>query len=340
MLANAKKVAAFWLDGLKLPLENHPIQRQSMRILITGGAGFIGSHLAEALVSEGNKVRVIDNFSSGKTANLEHLNVEIIEGDVADFTIVQGAVDGCNLVFHQAALVSVPLSITNPLLNHQSNVTGTANVFEAARQAGVRRVVYASSAAVYGNAPSLPKRESDRPDPVSPYAAAKLSGELQAAAYFHSFGLETVGLRYFNVFGPRQDPSSPYSGVLSIFCQAALNQGQVTVHGDGNQTRDFVFVSDVVRANLKAAQVDFERLERPTVFNIGRGEQTSLNQVLDFLVKIRGQPLAVEYGSPRAGDIRHSVADISAARTHLGFEPQISVEEGLQQTLDSISGKR
>ncbi|MCA9968950.1 MAG: NAD-dependent epimerase/dehydratase family protein, partial [Anaerolineales bacterium] len=224
-----------------------------MRVLVTGGAGFIGSHLVAALAARGDAVRVLDNLSSGREANLAGLPVELIRGDVRDLETVQRVMAGCELVFHQAALVSVPRSIGEPVLNHEVNVNGTFNVFEAARQAGVRRVVYASSAAVYGDQPALPAGEADVVRPMTPYAAAKWMGEGYAAVYNQRYATEFVGLRYFNVYGPRQDPSSPYSGVLSIFCRAAMAGDGVTIYGDGLQTRDFVFVRDVVAANLAAA---------------------------------------------------------------------------------------
>lgn len=303
------------------------------RVLITGGAGFIGSHLAAALVAEGAQVRVLDNLSSGSRRNLDGVPATLIEGDVADAAVVRTAVSGCDLVFHQAALVSVPRSITEPALHHQSNVVGTFNVFDAARQAGVRRLVYASSAAVYGDRPGLPKREDDPVVPVSPYGAGKRMNELLAAIYAAVYDLELVGLRYMNVFGPRQDPSSPYSGVLSIFCQAAIAGQRCTIYGDGRQTRDFIYVADVVRANLLAASLPAERLPAQAVFNVGRGQQTSLNQIVEILGELRGRPLVTVYEAERPGDIRHSVADISRAQQILGFQPQTTLKEGLRATL-------
>ena len=306
-------------------------------VLVTGGAGFLGSHLVEALVKEGARVRVLDNLSTGKLENLAGLPVEFIEGDIADRETVQTAVSGCSLIFHQAALVSVPLSIKEPLYNHLSNVNGTFNVFDAARDCGVRRVVYASSAAVYGNLPKLPKQESDPLAPITPYAAAKQMSEIMAGAYTASYGVEMVGLRYMNIFGPRQDPSSPYSGVLSIFCRRAMQGQGVTIFGDGEQTRDFVYVGDVVQANLRAAQASVLKLvngETPTaVFNVGRGEQTSLNQIVDALRQITGHDIPVNYGTEREGDIKHSYADISRARNILGYQPQTSILDGLRETL-------
>ncbi len=303
------------------------------QILVTGGAGFVGSHLTAVLVEQGARVRVLDNLSSGFRENLNGLDISFIEGDIADFDVVQTAVSGCDLIFHQAALVSVPQSLDDPQLNHRSNVTGSFNLFEAARQAGVRRVVYASSAAVYGNAATLPHKETDPVMPLTPYAAAKYMSEVIAKTYTLAFGLETVGLRYMNVFGPRQDPSSPYSGVLSIFCQAVLNHKPCNIHGDGEQTRDFIFVDDVVRANLLAAQLSADWLSAP-IFNIGQGKQTSLNEIIAMLGMIVDRPLKSQHQAERRGDIKHSVADISRAKSLLGFAPRERIISGLQKTLE------
>lgn len=304
-----------------------------MKVLVTGGAGFVGSHLVRALINDGHDVRVLDNLSTGKRENLAGVSVELIVGDVAEWEVVQTAVSNTDLIFHQAALVSVPQSIQEPQLNHASNVTGTFHVFEAARLAGVRRVVYASSAAVYGNLPNLPKKESDPLAPITPYAMAKRFGEQLAAVYALSYGMEFVGLRYMNIFGPRQDPASPYSGVLSIFCRKALAGKPLIIHGDGEQTRDFVYVADVVRANLLAATVRLES-GQTAVYNIGRGEQTSLNQIVAALAQIVEHPIEVQHQQPRAGDIKHSVADMTLARNELGFVPETAVKEGLEMTLD------
>lgn len=303
-----------------------------MKVLVTGGAGFIGSHLTEALLVEGYDVTVFDNLSTGKRQNLAGLPVEFIEGDLADFEALQRAMAGCELVFHQAAMVSVPRSIAEPFLNHQSNVTGTFHVFEAARQAQVRRVIYASSAAVYGAEPTLPKKESSPIAPLSPYGAAKSMAELYAAAYAAVYPpLECVGLRYMNVFGPRQDPASPYSGVLSIFCQAALNNHPCTIFGDGEQTRDFVYVTDVVQANVLAAT---QPLPHPVaVYNVGRGQQTSLNQIVALLGELSALPLTCHYAAKRPGDVRHSVADISLIQQDLAYVPRVTLRNGLSETL-------
>ncbi len=305
-----------------------------MRILITGGAGFIGSHLTAALAKEGAEVRVLDNLSSGSQENLEGLPVELLVGDVADAAVVHQAVSGCELIFHQAALVSAPYSIENPKLTYRTNVAGTFNVLEAARQAGISRIIYASSSAIYGNLPGLPKREDDPLQSITPYAAAKQMNEILAVAYRAAYGMEIIGLRYMNVFGPRQDPSSPYSGVLSIFCQAAINGNPCTIYGDGEQTRDFVYVQDVVEANLLAARVFAKRLPETAVFNVGRGEQTSLNQIIDLLIELTGKQIPVTYAAERPGDIKHSVADISRGQEILGFQPKTRVIDGLQATLE------
>jgi nucleoside-diphosphate-sugar epimerase len=310
-----------------------------VKVLVTGGAGFVGSHLVQALLARGDEVVVFDNFSSGKRENLAGLPVTVMEGDVADLTAVTQAAADCGLIFHQAALVSVPQSIAEPERNHHSNVTGTFNVFEAARRAGVQRVVYASSAAVYGDEPSLPKHEESAIAPLSPYAAAKYMAEVYAGAFAHAYPAMTfVGLRYMNVFGPRQDPGSPYSGVLSIFCRAALAGQTVTIHGDGRQTRDFVFVRDVVQANLLAGAVAMTG--STAVFNIGRGQQTSLNQLVNLLAELVGRPLPLVYGPERHGDIRHSVADISRARAILNYQPEVSLREGVATTLRWFQGGR
>lgn len=311
-----------------------------MRVLITGGAGFIGSHLAAALAAEGAQVRVLDDLSSGKRENLAGLPVELVVGDVAKMDVVETAVANCDLIFHQAALVSVPRSIREPELNQHSNVTGTFNIFEAARKAGVKRVVYASSAAVYGNLPGLPKHENDALQLLTPYAAAKRTAEIIAESYNAAYGMEIVGLRYTNVFGPRQDPSSPYSGVLSIFCRAAIAGHGITIFGDGEQTRDFIYVADVVQANLRAAQLPTNRLTHLPVFNVGRGRQTSLNQIVTMLSDIVGQPIPVVYKPERPGDIKHSVVDIGLARERLGFVPGTAVHEGLRATLNWFKQNR
>lgn len=305
-----------------------------MRVLVTGGAGFIGSHLTAALLAEGASVRVLDDMSTGSLANLEGMSPEIIIGDIADPEVVDRAAAGCDLIFHLAALVSAPYSLENPMLTFRTNVTGTFNLLEAARQMGVRRFVYASSSAVYGNLPGLPKKEDDLLAPVTPYAATKQVNEVMAGAYTAAYGLPAVGLRFMNVFGPRQDPNSPYSGVLSIFCRAAVYGNECTIYGDGEQTRDFVYVDDVARAIMLAASAPTERLPERAVLNVGLGKQTSLNQIVEMLGELTRQPLEVSYSAERSGDIKHSVADTTRAREVLGFQPETRVVDGLRATLD------
>ncbi|MCA9179822.1 MAG: NAD-dependent epimerase/dehydratase family protein [Planctomycetales bacterium] len=302
-------------------------------VLVTGGAGFIASHITTALVERGDKVRVLDNLSTGFKHNLAHVanDIEFIEGDIADEQVVGRAMQGVELVFHQAALASVQLSIENPLATHQSCATGTLNVLHHAARVGVSRLVYAASSSAYGDRPFAAKRESDLHQVLSPYAAAKLAGELYCEAFYHSFGLETVGLRYFNVFGPRQDPASPYSAVIPIFVSAILSGQPPTIFGDGHQSRDFIYVENVVQGNLLAA----EAAEAPgKIFNMGQGRQTSLLQLLSQLSELLGKPVIPRFEPARSGDVRESMADISQARSILGFEPKTSLEDGLQHTID------
>jgi UDP-glucose 4-epimerase len=303
-----------------------------VRALVTGGAGFIGSHLVCALVARGDEVRVIDNLFSGHRENLAGVagRIDFVEGDIRDAALLAELTRGCALVFHQAAVVSVPYSVAHPEETCDVNIRGTLNVLQAARSAGAQRVLLASSAAVYGDDPALPKREDMVAAPISPYAVEKHTGELYARAFFALHGLPAVCLRYFNVFGPRQDPSSPYSGVISVFARCALHGGPLRVFGDGEQSRDFVFVADVVQANLLAAAAP---AATGRVYNVGRGEQTTLNALLETLRRLSGRPLVAEHGPPRAGDIRASVADISRARAELGFAPTTSVADGLAALL-------
>lgn len=303
--------------------------------LVTGGCGFIGSHLVEALAGEGHIVRVLDDLSSGYTRNLAHIRgrVEIVVGDVRDAAQVAAAMEGISYVFHEAALVSVFDSVNRPRDNHDINLTGTLNVLEAARAGGVRRIVMASSAAVYGNNPELPKREDMRPEPESPYAIGKIGGEYMFRVFHGLYGLETVALRYFNVYGPRQDPSSMYSGVISKFSSVLAAGGTPRIFGDGGQTRDFVFVKDVVQANLLAMRTP---AAAGGVFNIGTGRQTSLLDLLATLQSIAGRSGAPEFAEARAGDIRDSVADISRAREVLGYEPRATLREGLAELWASL----
>ncbi len=302
-------------------------------VLVTGGAGFIASHIATALVERGDRVRVLDNLCSGFLHNLRHIedDVEFVQGDIADESIVSQAMQGVELVFHQAALASVPLSIERPMATHQSCVTGTLNVLHQAARADVRRVVYAASSSAYGDQPFAAKRESDLPQVLSPYAAAKLAGELYCQAFFHSFGLETVGLRYFNVFGPRQDPASPYSAVIPLFVTAILSGQRPIVYGDGGQSRDFVYVGNVVQGNLLAAEAP-EAAGR--VINMAEGKQTSLLQLLDLLSELLGKEAQPDFQPARVGDVRESQADITLARQLLNFQPATDLRTGLEKTID------
>lgn len=308
------------------------------RVLVTGGAGFIGSHLVRALVQRGFAVRVLDNLSSGHLDNLVDVlpEVEFLEGDIRNQDQVAAAVQGVAVVYHQAAIASVPLSMERPDLVHAVNTGGTLTVLEASRQAGVRRLVYAASSAVYGNAPQLPKREDMPSDPQSPYAASKHAGELYTQVHYRAFGLETVCLRYFNVFGPGQSPRSQYAAVIPAFLSAALSGRTPVVHGDGGQTRDFVFVEDVVRANLAAAAAD--RSACGLSFNVAGGRPVSLNELLSELGALLGRDIVAEYGPERSGDIRHSYASIELARRMLGWEPRVSLRDGLARSLDWYRG--
>jgi UDP-glucose 4-epimerase len=300
--------------------------------LVTGGAGFIGSHIVRGLLDAGHRVRVLDNLCSGHAKNLDEVasKVEFIEGDICDDAAVAKATKGIERVFHQAALASVPLSLERPMDTHRACVTGTLNLLRHSVTAGAKRFVYAASSSCYGDQPTSSKRESDLPMPLSPYAAAKLAGELYCQAYYHSFGLETVGIRYFNVFGPRQDPNSPYSAVIPLFVTKILSQSRPLIYGDGGQSRDFTFVANVVHGNLLAS-------EKPNiggkVFNVADGRQTTLLRLLELLSTLLGRSITPEFLPPRVGDVRESLADISRARAELGYEPKFSLEEGLRQTI-------
>ncbi len=313
---------------------------QDLPVLVTGGAGFIGSHLVDTLIARGDRVRVLDNFTTGRRENLAAVAgaIELIEGDVRDWETIRRAAAGCDLIFHLAALVSVPRSIQEPALNHEINVTGTFHVLEAARQAGIRRVVYASSAAVYGDNQNLPLNESEPPAPLAPYGAAKLINEQTAAVYNRTYGLEAIGLRYFNVIGPRQDPASPYSGVLTIFCERLLAGRPLAIHGDGRQSRDFVDVADVVQANLLAAGLPAERAAE-RLFNVASGVQTDLRALVRLLADHLEREPVIETGPPRDGDIRHSRADIGRARAVLGFEPRVAIADSISRILASQPGE-
>jgi len=300
--------------------------------LVTGGCGFIGSHIAEALVRRGDRVRVLDNLSTGKVANLEPCGgkVELLRGDLTDPVAVAEAVHGVDCVFHEAALASVPRSVEAPLETHAACVTGTLTLLDAARRAGVRRLVYAASSSAYGDRPTSPKHESDLPLPISPYGAAKLAAELYCQAFTATYNFETVALRYFNVFGPRQDPDSPYSAVIPLFLTAMLAGRRPTIYGDGHQSRDFTFVSNVVHGNLLAADAPSVA---GRVFNIANGRATSLLELLAQLNGLLGLRIEPIHAPPRAGDIRESLADITAARQALGYEPLLGFDEGLRQSI-------
>jgi nucleoside-diphosphate-sugar epimerase len=311
---------------------------KTARFLVTGGAGFIGSHLVEALLARGESVRVLDDLATGTAKNLATSEersaerIDIMRGDIRDLDTVRAAVAGVEVVFHQAALASVPRSIADPLTSLLVNVVGTQHVLMAARDAGVRRVVYASSSSVYGNTDVLPKHEELPSRPMSPYALHKSTGEQLCVLFAQLYGLETVALRYFNVFGPRQDPASPYAAVIPRFL-AALQKGRCpAIYGDGEQTRDFTFVANVVRANLLAA-------EAPAVvgqiINVGCGERISINRVLRYAAALLGVEARAEYLAPRVGDVRDSLADITLARELLGYEPTVSFEEGLALTVEA-----
>ncbi len=301
--------------------------------LVTGGAGFIGSHIAEALARRGDQLRVLDNLSTGSLENLAGFrdDLEFIEGDITDAAVVARAVRDVDCIFHEAALASVPASVERPLVTHAACVTGTLNLLDAARRAGVRRLVYAASSAAYGDRPSSSKRESDLPAPISPYGAAKLAAEYYCQAFTATYGFETVALRYFNVFGPRQDPNSPYSAVIPLFLTALLAGRQPVIYGDGRQSRDFTFVANVVQANLLAADAADVAGQ---VLNVANGRSTDLLTLLEVLNRLLGTNVAPIHAPPRVGDVRESMADITLARRLLGFDPPIGFEEGLRRSID------
>lgn len=299
-------------------------------VLVTGGAGFIASHIATALVKRGDRVRVLDNLCTGFKQNVP-ADVEFIEGDVADESVTAKAMQGIEVVFHQAALASVPMSLEKPLATNHACVTGTVNVLNQAVKAGVRRVVYAASSSAYGDRPYSAKREVDLPQVLSPYAAAKLAGELYCQAFYHSFGLETVGLRYFNVFGPRQDPASPYSAVIPLFVTAILRGTPPTIYGDGGQSRDFTFVENVVKGNLLAAEAPQAAGQ---IINMADGRRTTLLRLLELLSELLDVEVKPNFQPARVGDVRESLADISQARKILNYEPDVTLEDGLRRTID------
>lgn len=303
------------------------------KYLVTGGAGFIGSHIAERLVSQGETVRVLDNLSTGSLDNLAHLGnkVEFVQGDLQNREVVNRAVQGIEVVFHQGALASVPRSIAHPLDTHEACVTGTVTLLDACRLSGVRRVVYAGSSSAYGNSPIMPKTETQLPAPLSPYAAAKLAGELYLEAFASSYQLETVRIRYFNVFGPRQDPNSPYSAVIPLFVAALLSDKQPTIYGDGLQSRDFTYVANVVSANLLAANAPGVSGK---VYNVACGGSINLLDLLKLICEFLNKPFAPQFGPERVGDVKHSWADIHRAQEDLGYKVEVDLREGLRRTVE------
>lgn len=306
----------------------------STKVLVTGGAGFIGSNLADDLIAAGAKVSIIDNLITGFRENLEEIkgDFDFFEGDLNDDPVLQKALDGVEIVFHEAALPSVPRSVADPEETHQACVNGTFNLLKNAKEVGVRRVVYAASSSAYGDQLELPKVETMAPDPLSPYAAAKLFGEYYCRVFHHVYGLETISLRYFNVFGPRQNPSSQYSGVISRFIDALMKHETPVIFGDGEQTRDFTFISNVTDANIRAAQTTKGLGD---VANVANGERVSLNELLDVMKKVTGnadvQPL---FQDARVGDVKHSQAGNARAVEWLGYEKLVGLEEGIEKTID------
>ena len=303
--------------------------------LVTGGAGFIGSHIAQRLVAMGGRVRVLDNFSFGRQENLRGLEdkVEVVFGDLLDQGVVRKAMEGVEVVFHQAALRSVPFSVENPALVNRVNVEGTVNVLIAARDAGVKRVVYASSSSVYGNGPVLPKSEQQIPSPISPYAVSKLTGEYYCKVFTELYGVETVSLRYFNVYGPRQDPNSQYAAVIPRFIRWAFRGEPMEVHGDGLQSRDFTYIDNVVAANLQAA---YSREGIGKVFNVGQGKAHTLLDLVDLLQETLGIELRLLHTAGRPGDVRDTLADIFQAERCLAYRPQVSFEDGIAKSVEYL----
>jgi nucleoside-diphosphate-sugar epimerase len=300
--------------------------------LVTGGAGFIGSHLAEELIRRGHQVRVADSLVTGKRTNLDHLPaVDFLQGDLADTEFARRAVDGVDFVLHQAALPSVPRSVKDPIGSHRANVDATLNVLVAARDARVKRVIFAGSSSVYGNTAALPKHEEMPNNPLSPYALQKIVGEQYLQMFTALYGLETVTIRYFNVFGPRQDPSSPYSGVISLFAASLLQNRAPMIHGDGEQTRDFTYVANVVDGVLRACEAPAASGQ---IINVATGVRISLNRLFETMRTLIGVDVAPAYGPLRPGDVRDSQADIRRAKELLGYEPFVSFEEGLRRTVD------
>jgi UDP-glucose 4-epimerase len=303
--------------------------------LITGIAGFIGSSLARAVLAQGDKVRGVDNLATGNRANLEEIRgrIDFREADILDLKAMHSSCDGVDYVLHQAAIPSVPKSVLDPLGSNQANVDGTVNVLIAARDAKVKRIVYAASSSAYGDTPTLPKHEEMTPNPISPYAVAKLASEYYMTSFYRCYGLETVALRYFNIFGPRQDPTSPYSGVLAKFITQMLNGEQPTAFGDGDQSRDFTYIDNAVSANLLACRAPADQAAG-RVFNVATGRRANLKETFSILKKIIGFPGDLKFAPERAGDVKHSLADISKAEKCLGYKPLVHFEDGLKKTVD------
>jgi UDP-glucose 4-epimerase len=308
--------------------------------LITGVAGFIGSSIARALLNGGEQVRGIDNFSTGKRENIAEIlpRIDFREADLLDATAMKDACRGVECVFHQAAIPSVPKSVLDPLGSNQVNVDGTVNILIAARDAKVRRVVYAASSSAYGDTPTLPKHEEMAPNPISPYAVAKLASEYYMTSFYRCYGLETVSLRYFNIFGPRQDPASPYSGVLAKFITLMLRGEQPTIFGDGSQSRDFTYIDNAVDANLLASKAPADKAAG-RVFNVATGTRADLNETFALLKKLTGYSGGVKYAPAREGDIQHSLADIARAKAQLGYAPKVQFDEGLLRTVEWYRGQ-
>ena len=308
--------------------------------LITGIGGFIGSSLARALLTRGDQVRGVDNFSTGKRENLVDIlpRIDFREADLLDLDAMHRACSGVDYIFHEAAIPSVPKSVLDPLASNRANVDGTVNILVAARDAKVKRVVYAASSSAYGDTPTLPKQECMKPDPISPYAVAKLASEHYMISFYRCYGLETVALRYFNVFGPRQDPSSPYSGVLAKFITLMLRGEQPTIFGDGEQSRDFTYIDNVVHGNLLACQASTNQVAGK-MFNIATARRITLNDTFKALQKLTGYSGTCAYAAERGGDIKHSLADISKAETEFDYRVTVNFEEGLRRTVEWYRGK-
>jgi nucleoside-diphosphate-sugar epimerase len=303
--------------------------------LITGIAGFIGSSLARGILAQGDQVRGIDNLSTGNRRNLTEIlaRIDFREGDLLDLPAVHNACRGVDYVFHEAAIPSVPKSVLDPLGSNRANVDATVNVLVAARDAKVKRLVYAASSSAYGDTPALPKQEDMKPSPISPYAVAKLASELYLTSFYRCYGLETVSLRYFNIFGPRQDPTSPYSGVLAKFITQMLAGEAPTILGDGSQSRDFTYIENVVKANLLACKAQAGEVAGQ-VFNVATGTRIDLNETFRVLKKLTGFSGEVKYGPERSGDVKHSLADLTRAEKYLGYKPHVNFAEGLKRTVD------